>query len=157
VLDEDFGVSAQGVRLVREVEMYQWVENSKSETTTKMGGGEETVTTYSYAKEWQDRPVNSAEFKKPAGHENPSMDIEGRSFQIPEGQMSAFTLDQPVLDMIGNSEKFAITAAQAADVDAAYQGTASAIFWCRSATSASSASNRARASPATRRSPATSF
>ncbi|WP_269932435.1 TMEM43 family protein [Aminobacter sp. HY435] len=123
LVDEDFGVSAHGVRLVREVEMYQWVEDSKSETTTKMGGGEETVTTYSYSKEWRDRPINSAEFKQPSGHENPSMEIDGRSFQIPEGKLSAFTLDQSVLDMIGNSEKFAITSAQAADVEAAYQGT----------------------------------
>lgn len=121
--DEDFGVAADGVRLVREVEMFQWVEQSKSETTTKMGGGEETVTTYSYSKAWQDRPINSAEFKKPSGHENPSMDIEGMAFQIPEGALGAFTLDRPVLDMIGNSEKLAISPSQKAAVEAAYQGT----------------------------------
>lgn len=72
VSDPDFAIEAKGVRLVRTVEMFQWVENSKSETNTKLGGGEETVTTYSYAKEWQDRPIDSAEFKQPANHQNPA-------------------------------------------------------------------------------------
>ena len=52
--DADFGVAIESVRLVRKVEMYQWIETSKSETKTKVGGGEETVTTYSYSKGWSD-------------------------------------------------------------------------------------------------------
>ncbi len=47
-------VSANGAAgLRRSVEMYQWVEEKKSETRKTLGGGEETVTTYSYAKEWR--------------------------------------------------------------------------------------------------------
>ena len=54
--DDDFAISAPGVRLVRNVEMYQWKEESHSETTKKLGGGEETITTYTYSKEWDDEP-----------------------------------------------------------------------------------------------------
>lgn len=121
--DPDFAIEAKGVRLVRNVEMFQWVENSKSETNTKLGGGEETVTTYSYAKEWQDRPIASAEFKQPANHQNPSMELGSRSFQIHEGKLGAFTLDEPMLDRIGDTDPLTITPSQLGDITAAYSGT----------------------------------
>ncbi|WP_378949079.1 TMEM43 family protein [Mesorhizobium sp. ANAO-SY3R2] len=123
LVDEDFAIAAEGVRLVREVEMYQWVEHSKSETQTKLGGSEETVTTYSYAKEWQDRAIDSSEFKQPANHENPSMEIEGTSFQIAEGSLGAFTLDEEVLNLIGNSQKLAVKPNQIAAIEAAFAGS----------------------------------
>ncbi len=52
--DSQLGISAKGAAgLRRSVEMYQWVEEKKSETRKTLGGGEETVTTYSYTKEWR--------------------------------------------------------------------------------------------------------
>ena len=36
--DPDFGVSASVIRLVRKAEMFQWEEEKKSETKTKLGG-----------------------------------------------------------------------------------------------------------------------
>lgn len=121
--DQDFGVSAQGLRLSRSVEMYQWKEEQKSETTKKLGGGEETVTTYSYSKAWDDQPIVSSDFHNPEGHENPSMQIRGRQFQIPQGKLGAFTLDQPVLDRIGGDEAFSLVPGQSAAISAAYVGT----------------------------------
>jgi len=64
--DPDFGVSINAIRLERTVEFYQWVEQSRSEKRKKLGGGEETVTTYSYVAKWTDRPVDSSAFKDPA-------------------------------------------------------------------------------------------
>lgn len=53
VVDADTGISASGViGLARKVEMYQWVEEKSSKTEKKLGGGEETVTTYTYSREW---------------------------------------------------------------------------------------------------------
>jgi len=63
--DPVFGLSVNAIRLERSVEFYQWVEDSRSETKQKLGGGEETVTTYSYAPAWTSRPVDSAQFKDP--------------------------------------------------------------------------------------------
>lgn len=123
LVDEDFGVAAKGVRLVRTVEMFQWVEHSKSETTTKVGGGEETVTTYSYAKEWQGRPVSSAEFKQPQGHENPPMGLESRSFQIKEASLGAFVLRKPVLDLVGDSDTLVLPSSQEAATQDAFTGS----------------------------------
>jgi hypothetical protein len=61
-----FGISAaKAVGLARDVEMYQWVESSESKTEKKIGGGEETTTTYSYQKEWRSGGVDSSRFKRP--------------------------------------------------------------------------------------------
>jgi hypothetical protein len=72
LVDQDFGVSANAIRLRRGVEMYQWEEAEKSETRKKLGGGEETVTTYTYTKAWSGMLNDTANFQEPAGHENPS-------------------------------------------------------------------------------------
>lgn len=70
--DPDFGIAASAIRLRRDVEMYQWKEAEKSETRKKFGGGEETVTTYTYSKGWSSQLNNSSDFRDPAGHENPA-------------------------------------------------------------------------------------
>jgi transmembrane protein TMEM43 len=121
--DPDFGIAVQGLRLSRSVEMYQWKEESKSETTKKLGGGEETVTTYSYSKAWDDSQINSSDFKKPDGHQNPPMAIHSRTFQIPEGKLGAFSLDTPVLDRIEGDKEFSLSSGQSAEIKAAYTGT----------------------------------
>lgn len=121
--DPDFGIEAKGIRLVRSVEMYQWKEESKSETEKKLGGGEETVTTYTYSKTWDDRPINSGDFKKPDGHSNPDMTIRGKSFQVPEAKLGAFTLDQPVLDLMSNDEALTLRPDQIDAIRAAYSGS----------------------------------
>lgn len=98
--DAEFGVSTPGVRLERRVEMYQWVEDSESETRTKLGGGEETVTTYTYARQWSDDPVDSSEFKQAEGHYNPPPTVEDRSIQASQGSLGAFTLGDEVLSRV---------------------------------------------------------
>jgi hypothetical protein len=122
--DPDFGVSAAGLRLVRSVEMYQWREDSKSETTTKLGGGEETVTTYTYSKKWSDRAIDSTDFKQPAGHANPAMEIEGRRFQVDRARLGAFDLDEPVLDLVGGERALPMAPAQKDAIRDAFSGSA---------------------------------
>lgn len=80
LVDQGFGVSANAIRLRRDVEMYQWKETEKSESRKKLGGGEETVTTYTYTKGWSGMLNDTANFKEPSGHENPS--------EFPYGQMT---------------------------------------------------------------------
>ncbi len=121
--DPAFGIAAQGLRLSRSVEMYQWKEEQKSETTKKLGGGEETVTTYSYSRVWDDSQIDSSNFKKPDGHQNPPMAIHSRTFQIPDGKLGAFMLDTPVLDRIEGDKEFSLSSSQAAAIKAAYTGT----------------------------------
>jgi len=71
VADDALPVEAQAIKLVRKVEMYQWTEEKSTKTESKIGGGETTVTTYSYEKEWQEGRVDSSSFEHPENHENP--------------------------------------------------------------------------------------
>ena len=63
--DPIYGVSVNAIRLVRDVEYYQWVEHSESVTKDKLGGGQETTTTYTYSMEWVGGPIDSGNFKDP--------------------------------------------------------------------------------------------
>lgn len=73
-------VPDDATRLERVVEMYQWKESSKSETRNKLGGGTETVTTYSYAMDWSETEQNSGNFAEPTGHQNPPMAYKSETY-----------------------------------------------------------------------------
>ena len=120
--DAMFAISEPGIRLERTAEMYQWKETSKSETQEKVGGGEETITTYTYSKVWSDEAYDSSRFKQPAGHENPPMEIRSQRFQVEDAQLGAFTLSERVISMIGGDKALAISPEKTAAIDAAYSG-----------------------------------
>lgn len=104
--DELSGLSAEGaVALNRRVEMYQWVEKQESKTEKKLGGSEETVTTYSYALEWSEQAVNSSNFKQSSGHENPEMPVQSESFTVDSGLVGDFRVEGSKLAAIAKSEK----------------------------------------------------
>ncbi len=63
--DPIFGASATAINISRKVEYYQWEEHSRQEKRKKLGGGEETVTTYTYTQEWVGEPIDSGEFRDP--------------------------------------------------------------------------------------------
>lgn len=91
--DPDFTISADGaVALTRDVEMYQWVEKSESRSETKLGGGEETVTTYTYSREWKSGRTDSSDFRQPDGHENPELVVDSQSFRVDQATVGAFTV-----------------------------------------------------------------
>lgn len=66
LVDKDFGLGERAIGLQRTVEYYQWVEHASSESHDKLGGKQETVTTYTYTMEWVSRPVQSSTFHDPA-------------------------------------------------------------------------------------------
>ena len=119
--DEDFGVSAaNAIHLNRKVEMYQWQENKKTEKKKKLGGGEETVTTYTYTKVWSEKPINSSLFnekgkeakEKEIGPEKTGqpdeMPYESKSWTATKVTLGAFTLPPTlVLDKIKKLEEAA--------------------------------------------------
>ena len=66
VKDTLFGVEANAINIERKAEFYQWEEHEHTETRKKLGGGEETVTTYTYSREWVSEPVDSGRFEDPS-------------------------------------------------------------------------------------------
>jgi hypothetical protein len=100
------------VKLVRKVEMYQWKEESKQEKRTNTGGSQDTVTTYSYVREWSDRRIDSSRFKQPGGHSNPEMRYSGRDFVAPSATIGAFQLDTETLGQVSGGDRLPVDQAQ---------------------------------------------
>ncbi|MBR1711952.1 MAG: TMEM43 family protein [Alloprevotella sp.] len=113
--DTEYGLGATAIALTRKVEYYQWVESSHSESKDKFGGKEETVTTYTYDRQWVSSPVNSDAFKDPAYQgknftltqaENKNLWAENVTFgayKLPEGMVQSITSREPiVLDLDKN-------------------------------------------------------
>ena len=96
--DELFGVTGPDLlKLRRIVEVYQWVEETKQTKRTKLGGGEETVTEYTYAKKWDEKLHDSADFKRPAGHGNVMAKVAAETFEATEVRLGAFRLPEFLL------------------------------------------------------------
>lgn len=99
--DSDFGVSVNAIRLTRDVEMYQWVEDVQTEKKKKLGGSEETVKTYNYQKEWSSYLNDSNNFKDQAGHQNPSaFPYESNSWLAKDVTLGAYQLSSDLISQI---------------------------------------------------------
>jgi hypothetical protein len=122
--DKAFGVSANAIHLQRAAEMYQWKENQKSETKKKLGGGEETVTTYSYEKTWGSGRFDSKNFKKKEGHENPPMLIQSKTHTAKVVSTGAFHLSEALISQIKKYEAVQLDADALAKVSDKYKETA---------------------------------
>ena len=120
--DEDFGVSANALQLVRTVSMYQWIEEEKSEEKKKLGGGTETVTTYTYKKGWSEDAVDSSSFTHPEGHENPGeLPVASQTLTADPITLGAFTLSEPVVAQIGGAKDLPVNAEAAATIPEEYK------------------------------------
>ncbi|MCL2709861.1 MAG: TMEM43 family protein [Planctomycetaceae bacterium] len=110
--DPVFGISTNAISLERAVEYYQWVEDSKRETRQKLGGGEETVTTYTYKTDWARSPVDSSWFNSPDArteHKNTVLaTFEDFKTQAVNVQFGAYRLPKFLIDSISGSESYTV-------------------------------------------------
>lgn len=104
--DSAFGVKETAIALKRRVEFYQYVENSKTEKRDKLGGGQESVTTYTYALEWRNGKVDSANFKDPQyrGRNFALYDAESDQSYARNVSFGAYTLPDFFVKSIGGEE-----------------------------------------------------
>src|SRR5262245_48124243 len=113
--DPDFGVSANAIHLKRVVEMYQWKEHEKSETKNKLGGGTETVKTYTYSKEWSDDLIQSGSFRQSDTHVNPAaMPFDSRDWTAQTVKLGAYRLAAGQVSRIDKAEPVNVASAKAA-------------------------------------------
>lgn len=114
VTDPVFDISAEALKLRRTVEMYQWEESSKAEKTQKLGGGEETTTTYTYAKVWSTSLIDSSQFQAPEGHKNPQgMAAESETFEAEGIHVGDFDLPPRLVALIDNYSPRPVTQEEA--------------------------------------------
>jgi len=99
ITDPDFGVQETNkIKLKRDVDMYQWKENKKTQKKKNIGGSTTTTTTYSYSKDWHSSLVDSSNFKK-SGYDNPTYmpylsqdflsDVVLGNFTVPENMVDS--------------------------------------------------------------------
>jgi len=123
VVDNELAVQTNAVKLIRSVEMYQWKEEEKSEKRKKLGGGEETVTTYSYSKEWSSGRIDSSQFKKPEGHENPEAPpFESTTLVADPVKVGAHKLSAEQVGKLNDAVDFPLEASAAEKLPADLQG-----------------------------------
>jgi len=121
--DAVFEVAVNAIKLKRIVEMYQWKESKNSKTRKKLGGGTETVTTYSYSKGWSSSLIDSSHFKKPGEHRNPgAMPYQSAEFIADEVSLGEYKLSRALVGKINKTSLLPVS--DLANID----GVASAAF-----------------------------
>ena len=105
LVDDTFDVNVEAVRLERNVEYYQWIENSETKRVDKVGGSQEEVTTYTYEKKWTHTPVNSRKFKDPDYSTKNFIlaDIESQTYMAKDVNLGIYNLSKSLISMISGS------------------------------------------------------
>ena len=111
VSDPFFGIGETAIRIERKVEFFQWVEHSQSKTEDKVGGKQETTTTYTYSKAWTSSPINSSDFKD-SEYQNKNFvvmgNMESADFQAKNVTVGAYILPEGMISSISGSEPIAV-------------------------------------------------
>lgn len=107
LIDTDFKVGVTGMFMTRDVEYYQWVESESSKTEDKLGGSQEVTTTYTYAKQWTSKPVNSSEFKDPeyknANNAGVRCQVENKQLSAQNATIGAYKLPEQMISAFPRS------------------------------------------------------
>jgi hypothetical protein len=120
--DTTFGISQKGIKLIRTVDMYQWKEETKTEKKKKMGGSEETITTYNYVKDWSADRIDSGKFKKPGGHANPGMPYKSQTETARLVKLGAYRLSPSLIAQISSAENLPVQESNLAKLPADIRG-----------------------------------
>lgn len=109
--DGMFDLSVNAIKFSRRAEYYQWVEHQHSETRDKVGGGQETITTYTYSKEWVSSPVNSSSFEDPSykGINNEILlNVENQTLMAKNVTFGAYKFPEGLISQMNNSQPYEI-------------------------------------------------
>ncbi|MBR6191033.1 MAG: TMEM43 family protein [Prevotella sp.] len=108
LVDDQFGIGVNAVKMQRTVEYYQWVEQVKEEKKDKLGGSQEIKKTYTYKQEWVSQPVQSSQFKDPAAQSRNRnfvlTTVEPESKQATKVTFGAFELSESQISSISGRE-----------------------------------------------------
>ncbi len=109
--DDVFGLPCVALRLRRNVEMYQWAEESHTKEEKKTGGSVVKTTTYTYKQIWSSSVIDSSGFHESADHQNPgSMLFNAQEWQVDTAALGAFTLNSDQISRISNFAPITLTA-----------------------------------------------
>lgn len=102
--DSLLNITVNAINLQRDVEMYQWQENSQTKTENQTGGGQTQTTTYTYKKVWADHVIDSSDFQEADSHQNPtSMPISSQTQYAKNVNVGDFSLPDDLITKISGS------------------------------------------------------
>ena len=108
--DDEFSVSINALKLQRVTEMYQWYEEKETIKEKKLGGKEETTTTYNYKKKWSVDLIDSDDFKISEDHTNPTaFEYDSYTRQANQAIIGEYTLSNSLLTIIDNFNAIVLT------------------------------------------------
>lgn len=120
LVDSEIGITLNAIHLVRKVEMYQWKENSTTETVEKVGGTKETITTYTYEPVWSSSLIQSSSFKDPNArtrHANPAqMPYQEQSWTAQQVMIGAYSLSPGLIRQISANQAVDYTNSDIANI-----------------------------------------
>ena len=104
--DSELGLAVNAIRFNREVEIYQWVEHKETRESKKYGGGTERETTWSYEREWVDRPVDSSRFHSGSAkyHNEGEMEFENQVWTASDVRLGVRQLSEELVSQIGGRQ-----------------------------------------------------
>ncbi|XP_064605666.1 transmembrane protein 43-like [Liolophura sinensis] len=98
--DTLYDVSISAVKLKRQVEMYQWVEQEHKREVNEGSHTKEDIT-YSYSQEWRSDLVRSSSFDNTVGHHNPSeFAVQPKEYVASGVWVGAFELSKGLVEKI---------------------------------------------------------
>ena len=114
LVDADFGIGAKAISIRRSVEYYQWVEHAKTEKKDKLGGSEETITTYTYSKQWVSSPIQSSQFHDPAYQNKNTVltTVEDAQQYAENVSFGAYKLNESLIHSISSREAMELAIAE---------------------------------------------
>lgn len=102
-------VSTKTLKLYRNVNTYQWVENTSTHTETSVGGEKKTTTEYTYAKAWREGLENSSSFKVQEGHHNPEhLPLSSEVLTTSMAKAGAFRVPRFLVNEVHNSKSLSL-------------------------------------------------
>lgn len=115
--DRQFDVNINAIALKRRVQYYQWVEHSRTEERNQLGGGKETVITYSYEQQWVGEPVDSDDFEDPyyRGLNHIAIDTNDQILYAETVHFGGYRLPQFLVEKIDDNTAFDIQLPTATD------------------------------------------
>ncbi len=104
LIDTDFGIEINAIKLRRTVEMYQWEEQYGSKNKSN-NESNPTSDTEQYQKVWSSKVINSKEFQYKNAYQNPNY-FEYESFESTSNQVAFgnFILPSTILELMHNYE-----------------------------------------------------
>ena len=109
MVDDVFNIKVNALKLKRLVEVYQWKEIEKTETTKNVGGSKTETTTYTYQADWYNDLIDSKAFKDTSKNNPTKKIIDDKKLIAKDIKIGEFILSDSYIEDISNYTPFTLS------------------------------------------------